>query len=142
MSTLIVGGFCSPHVPSLSNISIRAVNKQLRGYRTSKVVSRKASGSWQRLITRIGLKVAGLEHGESGYGSIVNGVVNGALGVSRPPKDFRLRFEDGCDVDVVSSRVAVSPRMCTGGSTLGLSIVVVCAAYVDIGAAHGALEHG
>ena len=84
-------------------------------------------------MTRIGLKVAGLESGESGYGLIVKGVVKGAL------EEFRLRFEDGCDV--VSSRVAVSPRMCTGVSGLGLSIVVVCAAYVDIGAAHGALEH-
>ena len=90
-------------------------------------------------MTRIGLKVAGLESEESGHGLIVKGVVNGALGLSRPLEEFRLRFEDGCDV--VSSRVAVSPRMCTGVSSLELSIVVVCAAYVDIGAAHGALEH-
>lgn len=142
MSTLAVGGFCSPHVPSLSNISICAVNKPLRGCRTSRVVSRKASGSWQRLMTRIGLKVAGLRSGESGYGLIVKGVVKGALGVSRPLKEFRLRFKDGCDVDVVLSRVAVSPRMCTGVYRLGLRIIVVCAAYVDIGTAHGALEHG
>jgi hypothetical protein len=139
MSTFVVADFCSPHVPSLSNISIRAVKNLLRGYCTSRVVSRKASGSWQRLMTRIGLKVAGLESGDSGYGLIVKRVVKGALGVSRPLEEFRLRFEDGCDV--VSSRIAVSPRMCTGVSGLELSIVDVCAAHVDIGAAHGALEH-
>ena len=59
-------------------------------------------------MTRIGLKVAGVESGEAGYGLIVKGVVKGALGLSRPLEEFRLRFEDGCDVVVAVDGLGLS----------------------------------